>query len=102
VRFFVFVDTPYYPYVADPIEASSAPEAERLAIEREQPSLGEAVYVCAASCVRGGPMQGPRRKPVGMLALMERANRYRSDMLEAKNLSGGFTVRVDAGSVDDV
>jgi hypothetical protein len=93
VRFFVFVDTPYYPYVAEPIEARSAVEAERLAIERERPGIGDVVYVAAD--VRGGPMRGPVPQPHPLIELFRRHNRLSASVIEAKNLAGGFTVKVE-------
>jgi hypothetical protein len=99
MRFFVFVDTAYYPYVDDPVEAESVEEARAKVAERLRPGDDTDVYLAPAEAVeRVGPMEGPRRKPVGMLALIEESNRLRSDRIDAAPPMGGFSVSVEPGS----
>jgi predicted Zn-dependent peptidase len=99
MRFIVFVNSAYYPYVDDPVEAESVEEARAKVAERLRPGDDTEVYLAPAKAVeRVGPMEGPRRKPVGTLALIEEWNRQRSDDLTLA-LVGGFPISVEPGSL---
>lgn len=98
MRYFVFVDTAYYPYVDEPLEADSLEEARRIAAERLRPGDDTEIYLAPAEAVtKVGPMFGPTPKPVGILALQEELNRRRGFGLGM----GGFSacaVRIEPGT----
>lgn len=75
-RFFVFVDTAYYPFVDDPIEAESIEEAERIVGEMLTPGSCDVVYVVPEEFVRAVRSFGARRRSPVFFALMERSKRY--------------------------
>jgi hypothetical protein len=99
MKWFVFIDTEYYPYVGDPVEAETA--AEALAQASAYLSIGETVYVAPASVVTEGTVEGPRQEPMGLLALMEEMNRIREAQMQALRAAfpGKYEVRVEPGSV---
>jgi len=100
MEFFVFVDVPYYPYVAGSVEADTPDEALGLALGEEGPlPVGGEIYVVPMHAVTRGTMHGPERKPKGLLALMDEQNRLRSERrIAAEDLLGGFTVIVEPGT----
>lgn len=97
MKFFVFVDTDYYPYVGDPVEADTLDDAYRLAVEQERPSRGDRIFVAPMSEVREGVMQGPCPEPHPLIELMRRNNVLSQQMIDAKNLTGGFSAVVEPG-----
>lgn len=99
MKFFVFVDMDYYPYVGEPVEADTLDDAYALAIEQERLSTGHRIYVAPMSEVREGVMHGPRTKPHPLIELMRRSNALMGDVIEAKNVGGFSAVTVEAGSM---
>lgn len=96
-KWLVFVDTEYYPYMAEPVEADTADEALRAALAKERLGIGDDIYVAPLDAVAAGTMQGPKRKPEGLLALMQEHNRL-SQL--RRDFAGGFSVIVEPGSVE--
>jgi hypothetical protein len=104
MRFFVFVDTPYYPYVDDVIEADSLEEARQLVAQGLRPGDNTSVFLAPAESVAEVRLEGPRTAPRGLLKLLEESNRFHASLLDAKNLSGGFSVPVvvEPGTLGDL
>jgi hypothetical protein len=103
VRFFVFVDTPYYPYVDDEIEAESVEAAQRKVSEGLWPGDHTTVYVVPAETVRAVRCYGPRTRGTGaLLELQDQHNRLREQQREAMAdmLHGGYSVVVEGGSIE--
>jgi hypothetical protein len=92
MRYFVFVDTPYYPYVDEPIEADTLEAARGQVAETLRPGDETTVYLVPAEAVEAVSVAGPKRAPVGLLKLMQEHNRYTAAAIEAKRVHGGFKV----------
>jgi hypothetical protein len=92
MRYFVFVDTAYYPYVDDVIEAASLADAEAKVAADLRPGDETTVYLVPEEAVTTVRMEGPKRAPVGLLKLLREHNRLAAARIEAKNLSGGYSV----------
>ena len=98
MRFFVFVDMAYYPYVDDEIEADSLEEARAKAAESLRPGDDVTVYVVPAEAVSKVEMQGPRNQPKGIFALQEEMNELRTARMKGAML-GGFSIVIEPGSL---
>src|SRR5437868_429684 len=95
MRFFVFVDTPYCPYVDDVLEAESLEAAERVVAEQLTPGAEETIYLVPAESVTPVRAYGAKPQPRGLLKLLADSNRAHGAMLDAKDLSGGFSVTME-------
>jgi hypothetical protein len=96
MKWFVFVDMAYYPYVATPVEADTPDEALRRAVENNSLSEGDSVYVAPITAVASGTAHGPERAPSDLLALQEEINHLRE---LRRNVSGDYEVVVESGSM---
>lgn len=100
MKWMVFVNMGYYPYVGDTVEAETAEEALQLAVGDDWLPIGAEIYVAPMEAVVVGTMHGPPREPQGLLKLMQESNYLREErMAAAEALGGGYTVGVEGGSL---
>jgi hypothetical protein len=93
VKFWIFVDTPYYPYVDEPVETDTPEEARAIAAGSLRPGDETTIYVVPADAVSAVRMHGPKTRPVGLLALQQEINDLRKLRLEA-----GYSIIMESGS----
>lgn len=100
MRYFVFVDTAYYPYVDDPVEADTLEEARAKVAETLTPGGRETIYLVPAEAVVEVRSEGPLPEPHPLLKLMQESNRLHQRYYDGDHLSGGFSVAVEPGSIE--